>query len=92
MWRKRYFKLICLDVMSRGIAWLDTGTHQSLLEASNFIETIENRQGLKVGCLEEVAWRMGMIDDDGLRGLAEETSKNDYGAYLLMLLETERPL
>ncbi len=77
-----------LEVMGRGVAWLDTGTHRSLLEASNFIETIENRQGLKIGAIEEVAWRRGYIDDDQLRGLARQTVKNDYGNYLLKLLET----
>jgi glucose-1-phosphate thymidylyltransferase len=77
-----------LEVMGRGVAWLDTGTHRSLLEASNFIETIENRQGLKIGAIEEVAWRRGYIDDNQLRGLARQTAKNDYGNYLLKLLET----
>ncbi len=78
-----------LELMGRGVAWLDTGTHGSLLAASNFIETIENRQGLKIGAIEEVAWRMGYIDDDRLRELARETEKNDYGAYLHGLLDEE---
>jgi glucose-1-phosphate thymidylyltransferase len=79
-----------LKVMGRGVAWLDTGTHVSLLEASNFIQTIEHRQGLKIGSIEEIAWRMGFIDDSQLRELAGETAGNEYGAYLLKLLEMER--
>ena len=78
-----------LELMGRGVAWLDTGTHGSLLAASNFIETIENRQGLKIGAIEEVAWRMGYIDSDRLRELARDTEKNDYGAYLHGLLDEE---
>jgi len=76
-----------MELMGRGVAWLDTGTPSSLLEAATFIETIENRQGLKVGAIEEAAWRMGFIDDDQLRALATEASASDYGAYLLELLE-----
>ncbi len=81
-----------LEVMGRGVAWLDTGTHSALMEASTFIETIENRQGLKIGSIEEVAWRMGYIDDGRLRELAREMEKNDYGPYLLGLLERSQPL
>ena len=80
---------LTLEVMGRGVAWLDTGTHSSLLEASNFIETIEKRQGLKISAIEEIAWRMGWINDDSLRDLANDTAKNEYGTYLLKLLETE---
>jgi glucose-1-phosphate thymidylyltransferase len=76
-----------LELLGRGFAWLDTGTPESLLEACTFIETIERRQGLKVGCLEEVAYRMGYIDATALRCLAEPLQKNDYGRYLLQLLE-----
>ena len=73
--------------MARGMAWLDTGTHDSLLEAAHFIQTLEKRQGLKVGCPEEVAWRLGWIDDGKLATLAEPLAKSGYGSYLLGLLE-----
>ena len=75
------------EVLGRGIAWLDTGTHDSLLEASNFIHTIEHRQGLKVACPEEIAYRLGYIDEAALRGLADKIKKSTYGQYLLKLLE-----
>ncbi len=79
--------LLTVERMGRGTAWLDTGTHDSLLDASNFIATIEKRQGLKVSCPEEIAWRMGYIDDEKVRELAEPLKKNDYGQYLLRILE-----
>ena len=72
--------------MSRGYAWLDTGTHESLLEASQFIEVIERRKGLKISCPEEIAYRMGYISADAMRALAEPLAKNGYGQYLLRLL------
>ena len=75
-----------VEILGRGMAWLDTGTHESLLEASNFIETIENRQGLKVACLEEIAFRKGYIDAAQLVHLAEPLKKSGYGQYLLGLL------
>lgn len=78
---------LSVELMSRGTAWLDTGTFDSLLEASNFISTIEKRQGLKVSCPEEIAWRMGTIDDAQLESLAGELQKNDYSRYLFRLLE-----
>jgi len=74
-----------LKMMGRGMAWLDTGTHDSLLEASNFIATIENRQGLKVACLEEIAFRYGYIDKDQLLKLAEPLRKSHYGEYLVKI-------
>ncbi len=79
-----------VELMGRGFAWLDTGTHESLLEASTFIETIEKRQGLKVACLEEVAYRMGFISAEDVCRLAEPLKKNGYGQYLLRLLEEDR--
>jgi glucose-1-phosphate thymidylyltransferase len=85
---KRYLERGQLDVvvMGRGMAWLDTGTHESLLEASHFIETIEKRQGLKIACLEEIAYRMGYITADQLEALAGPLSKSGYGQYLRGLL------
>jgi len=76
-------------VMGRGYAWLDTGTHESLLEASAFIETIERRQGLKVACPEEVAFRLGWIDADQLRTLAKPLAKTGYGRYLLRVIDEQ---
>jgi len=75
------------ELLGRGIAWLDTGTHDSLLEASNFIHTLEHRQGLKVACPEEIAYRLGYIDADALRDLAAKIAKSTYGKYLLRVLE-----
>ena len=75
------------EVLGRGIAWLDTGTHDSLLEASTFIHTLEQRQGLKVACPEEIAFRLGYIDAAALRTLASRISKSTYGQYLLRILE-----
>ena len=75
------------EVLGRGLAWLDTGTHDSLLEASNFIQTIEQRQGLKVACPEEIAFRLGYINAEQLRALASEIAKSSYGKYLNRLLE-----
>jgi glucose-1-phosphate thymidylyltransferase len=74
-------------VMARGTAWLDTGTTDSLMQAGQFVQVVEERQGLKIGCLEEVAWREGYIDDDALRMLAVPLAKSGYGEYLLRLLE-----
>jgi glucose-1-phosphate thymidylyltransferase len=79
--------LLRVELMGRGMAWLDTGTPDSLHEASSYIRTLEHRQGLKVGCPEEVAWRMGWIDDNQLSLLAEPQKKSGYGTYLLQLLE-----
>jgi len=72
-----------VELMGRGYAWLDTGTHESLLEASNYIQTIENRQGLKVACIEEIAYEMGYISKEKLLELAEPLKKNQYGQYLI---------
>lgn len=76
---------LSLKIMGRGMAWLDTGTHDSLLEASNFIATIENRQGLKVACIEEIAYRNGYINKEQLLELAEPLKKNHYGQYLIKI-------
>ena len=72
--------------MDRGMAWLDTGTHESLMQASQYVQVIEERQGLKVGCIEEIAWRMGYIDDATLAQVAEPLRKSGYGDYLLAQL------
>lgn len=79
-----------VELMGRGFAWLDTGTHESLLEASAYIETLEKRQGLKVACLEEIAFDMGYIDKTQLLKLAEPLAKNQYGQYLLQCAEDDR--
>jgi glucose-1-phosphate thymidylyltransferase len=75
-----------VEVMSRGTAWLDTGTFTSMMQAAQFIQVVEERQGLKIGCLEEIAWEQGWIDDDQLRALAAPLAKSGYGEYLLRLL------
>jgi glucose-1-phosphate thymidylyltransferase len=87
-----YLKMDRLHVerFGRGIAWLDTGTHESLMQASHFIEVIENRQGLKVACVEEIAFRKGFIDAAQVRTLAQPMGKNRYGRYLLDMIESGR--
>ena len=86
---KRYLDQGKLNVitMGRGTAWLDTGTHESLLQASSFIETLEKRQGLKISCPEEIAWRRGLISTEQLRALAEPLVKSGYGQYLLQIID-----
>ena len=76
-----------MELFNRGTAWLDTGTIQSLLDAANFIRVLEERQGLKIGCPEEIAYRQGFIDADQLKGLAMRLNKSGYGQYLLEVLE-----
>jgi glucose-1-phosphate thymidylyltransferase len=79
-----------VDIMGRGFAWFDAGTHQSLLDAGQFIATLEGRQGMKVACPEEIAWRMGWIDSEQLARLAQPLCKSSYGQFLTSLLEDER--
>ena len=81
---------LSVEIMGRGVAWLDTGTHESLLQAANYIETIEARQGLKISCVEEIAYRMGYITADDVEKIALGMKKNGYGTYLLDLLAEER--
>ena len=76
-----------VETFGRGLAWLDTGTHDSLLEAGQFIATLEKRQGFKIGCPEEVAWRKGWIDNKQLKALGEKNGNSTYGKYLLSLLD-----
>jgi len=83
---------LSVTLLGRGVAWLDTGTHESLLEASMFIETIEKRQGLKVACPEEIAYRMGYVTADQLAVLADSMGNNGYGKYLTSVLQESTPL
>ena len=87
---KHYLEIGKLKVkqMGRGYAWLDTGTHDSLLEASQFVQTLEKRQGMKISCIEEIAFRMGYIDKNQLRSLGKEMNNNEYGQYLLKIADS----
>jgi glucose-1-phosphate thymidylyltransferase len=83
--------MLKVDPMGRGVAWLDAGTHESLLQAANFVQAVEDRQGMMISCPEEIAYRMGYIDREKLRESADAMSGNDYGSYLLRLLEDDIP-
>ena len=76
-----------MELLGRGFAWLDTGTHDSLIQAGEFIRTVEQRQGMRIGCLEEIAFRRGWIDAAQLRALADSLAKSEYGQYLQRLAE-----
>jgi glucose-1-phosphate thymidylyltransferase len=82
--------MLSVTVLDRGTAWLDTGTVDSLMAAGEFVQVVEKRQGLKVGCIEEIAWRQGFISTDELLSLAKPLAKSGYGRYLIELIEHER--
>ena len=82
-------KRLKVQILGRGIAWLDTGTHESLLQASNYIQTIEQRQGLKISCIEEIAYKRGFIDREQLTKLAQPLLKSKYGTYLMDIAENK---
>ena len=81
-----------VELLGRGFAWLDTGTHESLQLAGDFVKSIQHRQGLKIGCIEEIAFRLGYIDADQIRMVAKDLLKNEYGRYLMEIIESEDPL
>ncbi|MBT3932719.1 MAG: glucose-1-phosphate thymidylyltransferase, partial [Bacteroidetes bacterium] len=81
-----------VQVISRGTAWLDTGTFHSLMQASQFVEVLQERQGMKISCIEEIAWKMGFINSDQLQTIAEPLVKSGYGQYLLNMLKQEREM
>ena len=80
-----------VEILGRGVAWLDAGTHEALLQASNFVQTVQDRQGMMISCPEEIAFRLGFIDESQLRNLAQTMNSNQYGQYLLHLLEDDLP-
>jgi len=80
-----------VEIMGRGVAWLDAGTHESLLQAANFVQAVEERQGMMISCPEEIAYRLGYIDEDRLRKLAQNYNSNEYGKYLIRLLDEDFP-
>jgi glucose-1-phosphate thymidylyltransferase len=80
-----------VEVLGRGTAWLDTGTHEALLQAGSFVETVEQRQGFKIACLEEIAFRLGYLTADDVTRIAEPLRGSSYGEYLLQILKEEEP-
>ena len=87
---KEYLKAgkLKVETLGRGFAWLDTGSYESLIEASNFVKTIQNRQGLKIGCIEEIAYNLGYINKEQLLKIADSMKNNEYGKYLADLIES----
>jgi glucose-1-phosphate thymidylyltransferase len=79
-----------VELLGRGFAWLDTGTHESLLQANDFVQAIQERQGLKIACIEEIAFRLGYIDQNQLKELAKDMLKNNYGKYLMEIVPEEK--
>ena len=84
-------KELRVELLGRGFAWLDTGTHEALQQAAAYVQAVQNRQGMKIACIEEIAYRLGYINDDTLKSLASDMLKNDYGQYLMGLLKDKRP-
>ncbi|MCJ7566142.1 MAG: glucose-1-phosphate thymidylyltransferase, partial [Anaerolineales bacterium] len=80
---------LSVEILGRGVAWLDSGTYESLMQASNFIQAVQDRQGLMISCPEEIAFRMGYIDRDELKALAEAMGENDYRSYLMRLVQDD---
>lgn len=80
-----------MEVLGRGVAWLDAGTHEALLQASNFVQTVQDRQGMMISCPEEIAYRIGFIDATQLHQIARTMESNQYGQYLLHLLDDQLP-
>ncbi len=84
-------KQLRVELLGRGFAWLDTGTHEALQQAAAYVQAVQNRQGMKIACIEEIAYRLGYINDSALKSLASDMLKNDYGQYLMGLLKDKRP-
>jgi len=81
-----------VELLGRGFAWLDTGTHEALQQAAAYVQAVQDRQGMKIACIEEIAYRLGYINDNALKELAADMLKNDYGQYLMGLLKDKMPL
>ena len=85
-------KELRVELLGRGFAWLDTGTHEALQQAAAYVQAVQNRQGMKIACIEEIAYRLGYISDTALKALASDMLKNDYGQYLMGLLKDKMPV